>query len=138
MNFSLLEKIDHTTPGDYDPKLAKLAGLLRKANVAARVAEIFGHEGGGHAIFALDSPSDAVKFQLLVNTIEARIEARREYEAERRAIKDNKEQRKFQPPPDLIEAEATYDRMFEATERYAQEREKVINAELRNSLKKKK
>ena len=138
VNFRLLEKIDQTTPGDYDPKFAKFAGLLGKANIAARVAEIFGHEGGGHAIFALNSPSDAVKFQLLVNTNEARIEARREYEAERRAIKNKKERRKFQPPPDLIEAEATYNRMFEATERYAQGREKVINAELRNSLKKKK
>jgi len=130
--------MDHTSTGDYDPKFEKFAGLLGKANAAVRVAETFGHEGGGHGVFALDSPSDAVKFQLLVNTNEARIEQRREYEAERKAIKNKKERRNFQPPPDLIEAEATYNRMFEATERYAQQREKVINAELRNSIKKQK
>ncbi|GEM_PF-5620602 len=137
LNFDLIEKRDTTSGSNYDPKFEKFAGLLDKANAAARVAEAFGHEAA-HAEFALDSPSDAVKFQLLVNANEGRIARRREYEAERKAIKNKKERRAFQPPPDLIEAEATYDRMFEATERYAQGREKVINAELRKSINKKK
>jgi RHS repeat-associated protein len=137
LNFKLINKQDSTTAGDYDPKFEKFAGLLGGGNGSKRVAEIFGHEAS-HAEFALNNPADAVKLQMLINDGDSLAARWRKYDTDKQAIKNKNERKKFQPPPDLVEIQATKDRMLDATERYAQSREKLINAELQQKTKKKK
>lgn len=54
------------------------------------------------------------------------------------AIKKDKDRKKFLPPPDLAEKQAAKDNMLAATEKYAQERQKILNAEIQYRPKKKK
>jgi RHS repeat-associated protein len=137
LNFDVINKKDSPQDVNYDKSFKSFAGLLGKDKAAARVAEVFSHEGA-HAEYAINNPAEAVKFQLLVNDVENMIARRRQFEHDKRAIKNKKQKKAFQPPPDLVEAEASFARLYEATERYAQTRAKAVNAELRQSTKKKK
>ena len=100
-----------TTPGDFDPSFSKYDGLFGKNGFINRLAETFGHEAGGHGLFALHDPAFAVYNQQLVDNATAAVLAAN--------------QSRSPIPPDVVQ------KVLIPSERFAQQQEKIINGELR-------
>jgi hypothetical protein len=96
-----------------------------KESKALRLAELFGHEGGGHGVYALDSTADAVNYQRLLNDRDA-------------ALKAMPKGTKYPYPPDVMQKMEAARQAGVPTERFAQQVEKIINGELRAGTQKKK
>lgn len=82
---------------------------------------MFGHEGA-HAVYALDNTAEMVKLQKQMNERNATLEA---------LPKKNR----YPLPPDLVQKMETVYKSLIPTERYAQQKEQIINGELRASQK---
>ena len=125
IDFQRVKGIDSTTRADLVTGFDKFEGLLGQgeAGVDARRAEVFGHEGG-HAIYDLNNPAEAVRLQMLLAARDAAIDA---------LPKKNR----YPLPPDIKQKIDAANRGLEPSERAAQQTEKIINGELRASLKKK-
>ena len=109
---------------DLEPGFNKFEGLLGQGDkgVDARRAEVFGHEGG-HALYDLDNPAEGVRTQMLLDQRDAAI-----------AALPMKNRYKNLPGnvQNLMDA-AT--KAVIPSERSAQQTEKIINGELRASMK---
>ena len=108
------------TPANLVPGFNKFEGLFNIRNAATlRLAELFGHEAA-HAEKALNNVPEAVSLQRQLNDRDAEIRGRR----------DLPRRERFPYPPDLIQRMEAANRALIPTERYAQEREQIINREL--------
>jgi len=129
LNFDKIDKLTSSSPGDFDSSFKKYDGLFgRKDSPIRRLAEVFGHEAA-HAEFAMAAPAFAVMLQKSIDGSQDRIRAWNKHYFDRKSLK-KKERSTFRPPPDLIVSQVLNDGLIEATERYAQERQKILNAEL--------
>jgi RHS repeat-associated protein len=126
LDFKKTEKLSTTTDADLVPGFKKFEGLLGddKESKAWRLAELFGHEGGGHGVYAIDNTADAVKYQTLLNDRDA-------------ALKAMPKGTRYPYPPDVMQKMEAARQAGIPTERYAQQVEKIINGELRASKQKK-
>jgi RHS repeat-associated protein len=114
LDFKKIEGIEHTTGADLVPGFNKYQGLIGvKDENGLRMAETFGHEGGGHGIFAIDNPAQAVAIQKAVNETEDAVSGA-----------------KYPYPPDVMHKIEISDKAIVPTERYAQQVEQQINKEL--------
>lgn len=96
------------------PGFKKFAGLFDiKDDKGLRLAEAFGHEGGGHGVFAINNPAQAVTIQKAINE-----------------AADATNNTHFPYPPDVMQKIETKDRLLQPTEQFAQEVEQKINKEL--------
>lgn len=129
LNFDKIDKLTSSSPGDFDSSFKKYDGLFgRKDSPIRRLAEVFGHEAA-HAEFAMAAPAFAVMLQKSIDGSQDRIRAWNKHYFDRKSLK-KKERSTFRPPPDLIVSQVLNDGLIEATERSAQERQKILNAEL--------
>jgi hypothetical protein len=124
VDFKKAKNLENTVAADLVPGFKKFEGLLDQGDkgVDARRAEVFGHEGG-HALYDLDSPAEAVRTQMLLDQRDAAI-----------AALPMKNRYKNLPGnvQNLMDA-AT--KALIPSERSAQQTEKIINGELRASMK---
>lgn len=115
LNFKVIEGLSGPSTADiHVAGFQKYSGLFGvKDEKGLRLAETLGHEGGGHGVFAINNPAQAVTIQRLVNeAVDAANGAH------------------FPFPPDVIQKIDAKDRALEPTERYAQQVEQQINKEL--------
>jgi hypothetical protein len=92
----------------------KYAGLFGvNDEKGLRLAELFGHEGGGHGVFAINNAGQAVTIQKLINEAVDAVNSAH-----------------YPFPPDVLQKVADKDKALEPTERYAQQVEQQINKEL--------
>lgn len=128
LDFDKIANISETLQGDKDANLIKFQGLLGKESSIDRLAEVFGHEAA-HAEWALKNTSVAIVNSQLVETDKMyNAEAQKKIDSLSRA-----EKLKFRHPPEVIERRKTIMDNYNATETYAQSRERIVNAELRAS-----
>ena len=125
IDFKKAKNLATTTAADLVAGFNKFEGLLGQGNKGAdaRLAEVFGHEGG-HGIYDLNNPAEGVKMQMLLTDRDA-------------ALKAMPKGTKYPYPPDVMQKMADADRALIPTERFAQQTEKIINGELRATLKRK-
>jgi hypothetical protein len=123
IDFKKAKNLEHAVAADLVPGLNKFEGLLEQGGkgVDARRAEVFGHEGS-HGIWDLDNPADAVKLQMQLADRDAALAAL--------PIKG-----RYPLPPDVMQKFADTDKALVPTERFAQQAEKIVNGELRASIK---
>jgi RHS repeat-associated protein len=117
LNFGAIKGIGSTTKGDFDSSFNKYEGLFGKNGFINRLAETFGHEAGGHGLFALHDPAFAVYTQKLLNDINPAI------------LAANRARTPL--PPDLQQKVQQRDLVLIPSERFAQQQEKIVNGELR-------
>jgi hypothetical protein len=111
LDFKKLSKLDNTTDADLAPGFKKFEGLLGgRSDFGLRLAELFGHEGA-HAVYALDNLAESVKVQRLID----------QYYLGRMAGKPHS------AFSDILQEK---DRLLVFTERFAQQREQIVNKEL--------
>jgi hypothetical protein len=99
------------TPADYGLNFMKFGGL---ADNIRRFAELVGHEFE-HGVFAIKNPAHEVETQRIVNDALSALAAR---------------PKKGPIPPDVQEKLDRAQKATDPTERFAQEKEKIINGEL--------
>jgi RHS repeat-associated protein len=117
LNFGAIKGISSTTKGDFDSSFNKYEGLFGKNGFINRLAETFGHEAGGHGLFALQDPAFAVYTQKLLNDVTPAI------------LAANRARTPL--PPDLQQKVQQKDLVLIPSERFAQQQEKIVNGELR-------
>jgi len=117
LNFNAIKGIGKTTQGDFDSSFNKYGGLFGKNGFINRLAETFGHEAGGHGLFALHDPAFAVYTQKLLNEVNPAI------------LAANRARTPL--PPDLQQKVQQRDLVLIPSERFAQQQEKIVNGELR-------
>ena len=125
IDFKKAKNTDTTSNADLVAGFNKFEGLLDQGDkgVDARRAEVFGHEGA-HAVYDLNNLAEAVETQMLLTDRDA-------------ALKAMPTGTKYPYPPDVMQKMADADRALISTERFAQQTEKIINGELRATLKRK-
>lgn len=123
IDFKKAKSTETTTAADLVAGFNKFEGLLGQGDkgVDARRAEVFGHEGS-HGIWDLDNPAEAVKLQMQLADRDAALAAL--------PIKG-----RYPLPPDVMRKFADADKALVPTERFAQQAEKIVNGELRASIK---
>jgi len=119
LNFPTIKQISSTTPGNYDPSFQKYSGLLGRNCFILRLAETFGHEAN-HAIFDQRDPAQGTAIQKILNDRDAAMRAL--------PLKG-----RYPLSPDVLRKVRAADEALEATERFAQAVEKIINEELQAS-----
>jgi hypothetical protein len=124
LDFKKLKNLDSTSAADMVPGFDKYTGLFGKNGEALRGAEDFGHEAA-HAVWALDNKAEAVKVQVLLGDRDA-------------ALRNMPKGTKYPYPRDVMQKMEAAERGLAPTERYAQQKEQIINGELRASSKNKK
>ena len=121
LDFERVEHLTEPASADLVPGFKKFEGLIGEASEILR-AELFGHEGGGHGVFSLDHPAEAVQMQILLDSRDA-------------AINAMPKGTKYPYPPDVLKKMEAADKALIPTERFAQQTEQVINKELRAYMK---
>jgi hypothetical protein len=119
LDFKQINGLSGPFKSDLIPGFNKYQGLFGvKDENGLRLAETFGHEGGGHGVFAINNPAQAVAIQKAVNETTDAVSGA-----------------KFPYPPDVMHKIETSDKALVPTERYAQQVEQQINKELQSPKK---
>ncbi|MGB7070431.1 MAG: RHS repeat-associated core domain-containing protein, partial [Pyrinomonadaceae bacterium] len=121
LDFKKIADIQKPTAANLVEGFNKFEGLFGKNGKMLRFTELFGHEAA-HAVYALDNTTDMVNLQKGMNERDATLEA---------LPKKNR----YPLPPDLAQKMEAVDTALIPTERYAQQKEQIINGELRASQK---
>jgi len=116
LDFRQIKGISSVTSSDVIPGFNKYQGLLGAP--IDRLAETFGHEGA-HALFGIQSPAQAVAIQQAVNDRDSAMRGLH-----------------YPYPPDVMQKMAAADQALIPTEKFAQQKEKIINGELQADKKK--
>jgi RHS repeat-associated protein len=116
LDFKQIKGISDVTGADLVPGFNKYQGLLNSP--IYRLAETFGHEGA-HGLFSVQNPAQAVGIQQLLNQRDAAMQGQH-----------------YPYPPDVMQKMQQAAQAIIPTERFAQQKEKIINGELQADKKK--
>jgi RHS repeat-associated protein len=121
LDFGKIKDLEKPAAANLVEGFNKFEGLFGKSGEILRLAELFGHEAS-HAVYALDNTAEMVKLQKQMNERDTLLAAL-------------PKKKRYPLPPDLVQKMEAIDKALIPTERYAQQREQIINGELRASQK---